>query len=65
MKIALKKQKNKTRSEYRDNSYSYRIALKNEWLDDICSHMKVIGNLHKRCIYVFEFSDKSVYVGLT
>ena len=40
-------------------------SRKNGWLDEICSHMKVIGNKYKRCIYSFEFSDNSVYVGLT
>lgn len=44
---------------------SYQISYKNGWLDEICSHMKKLGNLHKRCIYVYEFSDNHVYVGLT
>jgi len=47
------------------SSRAYSRALKNEWLDDICSHMEIIGNLYKRCIYSIEFSDNSVYVGLT
>ncbi len=44
---------------------SYRWAKINNWLEEICSHMKVIGNSHKRCIYSYEFSNNHVYVGLT
>lgn len=55
-----------TRNEYRIKSgSSYDKALKNGWLNDICSHMKVVGNRNKRCIYACEFLDNSVYVGLT
>lgn len=46
-------------------SGAWAAASKNNWLDEICSHMEVIGNLFKRCIYAFEFSDNYVYVGLT
>jgi len=55
----------KTRTEYKNSSYSYRIATENDWLNDICKHMITIGNLMKRCIYVYEFEDNFVYVGLT
>lgn len=47
------------------SSVAFSRARENKWLDDICGHMKIIGNLYKRCIYSIEFSDKSVYVGLT
>jgi len=47
------------------SSQAYRISLENNWMDDICSHMKIIGNLKKRCIYVYEFSDNCAYIGLT
>ena len=58
--------KYKTKKEFRkNNSWAYRISLNNNWIEDICSHMKVLGNLKKRCIYVYEFSDKSAYIGLT
>jgi len=58
--------KYKTRGEFRkNNEYSYGIAMKNKWLDDICGHMEIIGNLHKRCIYVYEFENNSAYIGLT
>jgi len=53
------------RSDFNRYEYTaHKIASKNKWLDDICSHMKKIND-KKRCIYVYEFSDKSVYVGLT
>ena len=55
-----------SRKEFGDkSSHPYTISLNNNWMDDICSHMKIIGNLHKRCIYVYEFSDNHAYIGLT
>lgn len=44
---------------------AYSSSLKNGWIDEICSHMEVLGNLFQRCIYAFEFPDDYVYVGLT
>ena len=35
------------------------------WLKDICKHMDILGSLHKRFIYAYEFPDNHVYVGLT
>ena len=47
----------------------YFAALRNGWLDEICSHMIVVGNHYKRCIYAYEFPNLNgknyVYVGLT
>jgi len=43
----------------------YLAAKRKNWLDEICVHMKKIGNYKKRCIYVFEFDDNHAYVGLT
>jgi len=55
-----------TRNEFNKKShYIYRMSLKNEWIDDICSHMISIGDIYRRCIYVYEFSDNSAYIGLT
>jgi hypothetical protein len=55
-----------SKSEFRKNSGSaYTTSLTNGWIDEICSHMLPIGSLKKRYIYSYEFSDKSVYVGLT
>ena len=54
------------RSEFQhgcDSAYNY--ALKHGFLDEICSHMEVVGNMQKRCIYAFEFEDNYVYIGLT
>ena len=54
------------RNDFRKNSKgAYPSAHKNGWLNDICSHMKNIGNKFKRCVYVYEFSDNYVYIGLT
>jgi hypothetical protein len=58
--------KYKSKFEFQKNSISaYDAARNNGWLNDICSHMEIVGSLYKRCIYVFEFSDKFAYVGLT
>jgi len=46
------------------NSACYSIINRNKWFE-LTSHMKVIGNLKKRLIYVYEFPDNSCYVGLT
>jgi len=43
----------------------YKISLRMKWLDEICYHMKKNGNRLNKCIYAYEFSDKSVYIGLT
>ena len=55
-----------TKSEYKIKSKSsYNKSLYCGWLDEICLHMKSIGNKYNRCIYAYEFSDNYVYVGLT
>jgi len=54
------------RSDFQKGSTrSYNVSRINGWLDDFCSHMKIVGNRNLRCIYVYEFPDKSAYVGLT
>lgn len=55
-----------TRSEWqRGDSAAYATAHKRGVLDQCCAHMERIGNRNSRAIYALEFSDKSVYVGLT
>lgn len=56
-----------TRSKFSLYSSScYSISIKNGWLNDICSHMiKPNTLLYDRIIYVYKFSDNSVYIGLT
>ena len=43
---------------------AYRNILENKWYD-LMNHMKYKTTNRKRYIYSFEFSDNSVYVGLT
>ena len=56
-----------TRNEFKKNNVSAFSAayVRHKCLDEICSHMKPIGNKFKRCIYVYEFSDNNAYIGLT
>jgi hypothetical protein len=55
-----------TKTEFvKGSQHVYHIALKNNWLDDICKHMKPIGDRFNKCIYSYEFPDNHVYVGLT
>ncbi len=61
--IALKY---KTKSEFRKfNNDAYDFAHRNGFVSEICSHMEIQGNEFYRFIYVFEFEDKSAYIGLT
>ena len=58
------------RSEFAEKfEGEYMAALRNGWLDEICSHMIAVGNHYKRCIYAYEFpnieGNNYVYVGLT
>lgn len=56
----------KTKGEFAQRYRSaYQRAFKEGWLDDICGHMNVSGNLRKRLIYVYTFADGYAYVGLT
>lgn len=44
---------------------AYRVSYENKWLDEICKHMKNIGNIFKRLVYLCEFQDGYVYIGIT
>lgn len=45
---------------------AYKSSKIHGWFDDICEkNFKVVGNRAQRCIYAYEFPDKTVYVGLT
>ena len=56
----------RTKSEFRQaNEYAYTLAHKEGWLDDICDHMEVVGNMMRRKIYAFTFSDGCAYIGLS
>jgi predicted GIY-YIG superfamily endonuclease len=58
--------KYETKTDFLTKSKSaYSKSLSKKWIDEICKHMIVKGNHYKRCIYVFEFTNKIFYVGLT
>lgn len=56
-----------TRTDYRAASpSSYSIAKREGWLDEICSHMRVMGNKARRVVYVIRLNGtRLVYVGLS
>lgn len=65
-KCAKEAKKYTNRTDFQNNSSgAWNAANKHDWLDEICSHMETYGNLFKRCIYAFEFSNMSAYIGLT
>ena len=47
------------------DEYHYEIARRWGWLDEVCSHMVFVGHKYKRLVYVYEFEDKTTYIGLT
>jgi predicted GIY-YIG superfamily endonuclease len=58
--------KYKHRSDFiKGNLRCYQSAKKRKILDEVCSHMVPLGNHYNRLVYVYEFEDNHVYVGLT
>ncbi|MFM2392578.1 MAG: Vibrio phage [Bacteroidota bacterium] len=43
----------------------YTASIRNGWFEEITSHMKNIGNDFYKLVYVYEFTDNHVYIGLT
>jgi predicted GIY-YIG superfamily endonuclease len=58
--------KYKTKKDFRNNNtQAYNKAIRKGWLNQICEHMEIRGTRYLRFIYVFEFKNNHVYVGLT
>ena len=54
------------RKEFKMLSKSaYAIVQRNGWSNELCSHMSYLGSLLKRFIYLYTFTDNSIYIGLT
>jgi len=64
IKIEALKFNSKTEWAIKSNS-SYKASKKLNCFEDSIKHMEILGSRFKRFIYVFEFLDKSIYVGLT
>ncbi len=65
-KCAEEAKKYSTRTEFKTNSSgAYGASVRNKYLNEICSHMKILGNRNIRVVYIFKFEDNHVYVGLT
>ena len=43
----------------------YSVAVKRGIIQEITSHMERQGSLFKRAVYIFEFEDKTAYIGIT
>ncbi len=50
---------------YTKDKSAYYAAMRNKWMEEIDSDLERLGNLYNRAVYVLEFPDNSVYVGLT
>lgn len=61
--IALKYKSKK--DFYKGNSGAYAKAWKLNILDKICNHMNISGDIYNRFVYIYQFSDNSIYVGIT
>ena len=47
-----------TRTKFNKGCISaYNYARSNNFLDEICQHMIIVGNQIKRCIYCVEFNN--------
>ena len=57
----------KTRSDFmRNEGSAYNACLRNDWLDDVCSHMKREADGYHHCVYgIFNDRLKKAYVGIT
>jgi predicted GIY-YIG superfamily endonuclease len=65
-KLKIESLKYNTRKEFKEKAGgAYMAAINLGILDQVTSHMEILGNSHNRMIYSFEFPDKHVYVGLT
>lgn len=49
----------------KNSNSAYNASRYKKILDDVCSHMIPLGDVYRRVVYVYEFDDKCVYVGLT
>jgi len=64
--IEAEAKKYKTKSGFRKGSpKAYGAAEIRGILADVTKHMVPVGDLFKRLVYVYEFPDKTAYVGLT
>lgn len=56
----------KTKSEFcKKYNGAYTIAKKKGWFDELIILFEPVGNKYNRCIYAYEFTDNTVYIGLT
>lgn len=65
-RVLREARKYRTRRQFKlASEVAYMKTLRFGWQKDVFKHMERVGNLYKRAIYIFEFEDKSVYVGIT
>ena len=61
----IAKKYNSKKDFFDNDKGAYRAASKHGWLEELTNDYTMLGHKYKRCLYAFEFSDNSVYVGLT
>lgn len=64
-KVLEKSREYQTRTDFHKSGVLYSIAKELGIHSECTEHMKWKSDKKKRALYAFEFSDKSVYVGLT
>jgi hypothetical protein len=64
--VTKEAKKYETNRDFNKNSpRAYAAAVKYGWIEEIRKNFRPLGNRKMRMVYVYEFPDKSVYVGLT
>jgi predicted GIY-YIG superfamily endonuclease len=65
-KVKNEADKYTSRRDFEKNSIkAFRAAKQHGWYDDVTSHMDYLGSLFRRAVYAWEFSNNTVYIGLT
>ncbi len=56
----------RTRNEFKQKYHNaWSAAHNHNWINDITTHMEIIGTIKKRCVYVYRLPENQIYVGLT
>lgn len=63
---AAKKYEHRAEFQYGRHTSAYNAAKTNNWLEEICTHMKSMGHEYRRGVYsLLDHKNKIIYVGLS